>query len=142
MNRVTLVPMPWLRAHEQYVEARVVELMDKFRRTGCIDYAVVADESTGTVIDGHHRLEALRRLGAALVPAALVDYQDPAIGVRNWREDEPAPTKADVIQHAREGRLFPPKTTRHDFVRVLQPVDVPLARLMPGGSGTPVETPC
>lgn len=126
----TTVPLPWLKAHEQYVEARVVELLERFRRTGCVDYAVVVDRATGTVIDGHHRLEALRRLGAARVPVHLVDYQDPAIGVRCWREGEPAPTKEEVIRRAAEGRLYPPKTTRHDFVRVLDPVDAPLASLV------------
>lgn len=123
-------PIAWLKAHEEYVEARVVELLDRFRRTGCVDYAVVVDQATGTIIDGHHRYEALRRLGAALVPVHLVDYMDPAITVRSWREDERAPTKEEVVARAAKGLLYPPKTTRHDFVRVLHPVDVPLAQLM------------
>lgn len=127
---VATVPLSWLKAHEQYVEARVVELLERFRRTGCVDYAVVVDRATGTVIDGHHRLEALRRLGAASVPVVLVDYDDPAITVRCWREDEAAPTKDEVVRRAAEGKLYPPKTTRHDFVRVLEPADVPLATLM------------
>lgn len=124
-----LVPLEWLKAHEQFVEARVAELSERFRKNGCVDYAVVADRGTGTVIDGHHRLETLRRLGARRVPVVLVDYMDPAITVRNWRPDEPAPTKADVISRAADGKLYPPKTTRHDFVRVLHPVDVPLETL-------------
>ena len=123
-------PLSWLKAHEQYVEARVVELLERFRRTGCVDYAVVVDRATGTVIDGHHRLETLRRLGAAYVPVHYVDYADPAITIRAWREDEKPPTKEEVVQRAAEGRLYPPKTTRHDFVRALDPVDVPIARLM------------
>lgn len=123
------MPLPWLRAHEEYVEARVVELVERFRRTGHVDYAVVADRASGTVIDGHHRLEALRRLGASLVPAVLVDYHDAAIGIRTWREHEPVPSKDEVIRRALLGQLFPPKTTRHDFVRILEPADVPLAEL-------------
>jgi L-serine kinase (ADP) len=127
--RVSLVPAGWLKAHEQHVEARVLEVLDQFRRSGVVDYAVVADVETGTVVDGHHRLEALKRLHAVLVPAYLVDYKDPQITIRNWREGEAVPTKEDVIRHAAEGKLYPPKTTRHDFVRVLDPVDVPLAML-------------
>lgn len=125
-----LVPLAWLKPHEDYVEERVRELTDRFRRAGCVDYAVVADRDTGTVIDGHHRLETLRRLGARLAPAVLVDYMDPSIGVRNWRPDEPAPDKREVVARAAKGRLYPPKTTRHDFVRALDPVDVPLADLV------------
>lgn len=130
MSQPELVPIGWLRAHEHYVEARVMELVERFRRTGVIDYAIVADAETGTVIDGHHRLEALRRLDAERAPVVLVDYMDPAIGIRAWREQEAPPTKGEVVRRALEGRLYPPKTTRHDFVRVLHPADVPLARLM------------
>jgi L-serine kinase (ADP) len=130
-----LVPIEWLRAHEQYVEARVQELLQRFTKTGCVDYAVVADAATGTVIDGHHRLEALRRSGARLVPVNLVDYAHPSLTVANWRPDEPPVTKEEVLQRAREGRLFPPKTTKHDFVRVLDPVDVPLKMLQEPQAG-------
>lgn len=122
----SLVPIEWLRAHEEHIEERVQELVNQFTRYGCVDYAIVADANTGTVIDGHHRFEALRRLGARLVPAHLVDYADPKLTVKNWREDEPPVTKEEVVERARTGRLFPPKTTKHDFVRVMDPVDVSL----------------
>lgn len=128
-HRVSLVPLAWLRPHEAYVEDRVQELERRFAHTRRVDYAVVADARTGTVIDGHHRLETLRRLGASLVPAVLVDYMDPGITVRTWRDGESAPTKAEVVARAADGRLYPPKSTRHDFVRVLDPVDVPLEDL-------------
>lgn len=134
---MSLVPLEWLKAHEQFVEDRVQELTRRFTQSGRVDYAVVADARTGTVIDGHHRLETLRRLHARLVPAVLVDYLDPAITVRCWREGEAAPTKEEVVERARAGKLYPPKTTRHDFVRVLDPVDVPLEDLQAGAAPTP-----
>ena len=130
VQRASLVPIQWLKAHEDFVETRVLEVLANFQRSGVVDFAVVADAATGTVVDGHHRLEALRRLGALFVPAYLVDYRDPAITVRGWREGEAVPTKEDVLRHAAEGKLYPPKTTRHDFVRVMDPVDVPLAELV------------
>ena len=134
---MSLVPLEWLKAHEEYVEERVQELTRRFTQTGRVDYAVVADARTGTVIDGHHRLETLRRLRAQVVPAVLVDYMDPDITVRCWRENEVAPTKAEVVERARAGRLYPPKTTRHDFVRILDPVDVPLAELQASAAPAP-----
>lgn len=130
MNMASLVPIAWLKAHEEYDEARVKQVLDQFRTTGVVDYAVVADAATGTVVDGHHRLEALRRLHAYVVPALLIDYKDPKITIRAWREHETAPTKEDVIRMAAAGKLYPPKTTRHDFVRVIDAVNVPLAMLM------------
>lgn len=129
-HRVSLVPIGSLKAHEEHVESRVLEVLEQFRASGVVDYAVVADADTGTVVDGHHRLEALKRLHASLVPCYLIWYMDPDIGIRSWRDDEKPPTKDEVVQRAAEGRLFPPKTTRHDFIRVLDPVDVPLAMLV------------
>jgi ParB-like chromosome segregation protein Spo0J len=126
---VEIVPLAWLRPHEEYDEARVQEVLRLFTTRRSVDYAIVADRATGTIVDGHHRYEALRRLGAARAPALLVDYADPSITVRTWREDERAPTKAEIVARAREGRLYPPKSTRHDFVRALKPVDVPLEEL-------------
>jgi hypothetical protein len=130
MHRLSLVPIEWLKPHEQHVESRVLQLVEQFRKAGSVDYAVVADVATGTVVDGHHRLEALRRLGARFVPCYLIDYKDGSIGVAAWRDGETPPTKDEVLARAAEGRPFPPKTTRHDIVRVLDPVDVPLASLM------------
>lgn len=127
--RHALVPLSWLKAHEQYVEQRVAELVHHFTLRGAIDYAIVADERTGTVVDGHHRLEALRRLGATMAPAYLIDYADPGITVHTWRDGEKSPSKEEVVARAAAGNLFPPKSTRHDFVRVLDPVDVPLDKL-------------
>jgi len=124
-GRFALVPLAWLKAHEQYVETRVAQLVHHFQVRGAIDYAIVADERTGTVIDGHHRLEALRRLATTWAPAFLVDYADPRISVHTWREGEKAPAKEEVVARAATGDLFPPKSTRHDFVRQLDPVDVP-----------------
>lgn len=134
-TRHVLVPLAWLKAHEQHVEQRVAELVHHFQLRDAIDYAIVADERTGTVIDGHHRLMALRRLGARWAPVYLVDYQDPAITVHTWREGEKAPSKEEVVARAAAGRLYPPKSTRHDFVRMLDPVDVPLADLRAADAG-------
>ncbi|HUR69250.1 MAG TPA: ParB N-terminal domain-containing protein [Candidatus Thermoplasmatota archaeon] len=125
-KRHVLVPLPWLKAHEKHVEQRVAELVHHFELRNAIDYAIVADERTGTVIDGHHRLMALRQLGAAWAPVYLIDYASPAITVHTWREGEKAPSKEEVVERAARGELYPPKSTRHDFVRMLDPVDVPL----------------
>jgi len=37
------------------------------------------------ILDGHHRVSALRLLGCALTPVYLVDYEHPSIKVTRWR---------------------------------------------------------
>jgi len=130
MNHYTITPIERLRAHEEFVEERVLELIERFRIRNSVDYAIIIDDATGVVIDGHHRYEALRRMDAHHAPVHVVDYLgDDTIIVKNWREDEPAVSKRDIIDHAMTGRLYPPKTTRHDFIHTLDPIDVPLSRL-------------
>lgn len=127
---MALVPADRLRVHEQVVRPKVDELTAFLRREGQVKLAIVADAKTYVVLDGHHRLAALRALGAVRVPVLLVDYHDPAIRVGTWRAGERAPTKDEVLRQAELGKPYPPKTTRHFFPWKLQEEPVPLAKLM------------
>lgn len=126
---LTLVALSRLRAHEQFEEPRVQELQHRIQRDRSVPVAIVADAATLVVLDGHHRLEALRRLGCKRAPVMLVDYQRPDIRVGAWRHGETAPTKDEVLLQAQAGKLFPPKTTRHFFPWRFQESPVPLADL-------------
>lgn len=118
-----------LQPHEEVVEADLEELVEHIRARGVIDRPIVADAATRVVLDGHHRLAALQRLGCRLVPVHLVDYHDPGIQVDAWREDDVAPTKEVVLARASAGDLFPPKTTKHRMLRDLGRVPVRLSEL-------------
>ncbi|MCA1812516.1 MAG: ParB N-terminal domain-containing protein [Halobacteriales archaeon] len=128
--QLAFVPEEKLLAHEEVVPPKVDELLAVLRQEGAIRLAIVADERTLVVLDGHHRLTALRRLGAKRIPVLLVDYDSPDIRVGTWRPGEEPPTKDEVVAHARAGKLFPPKSTRHFFPWKLQEEPVPLAELM------------
>jgi hypothetical protein len=65
------------------------------------------------VLDGHHRLNALKELGFDKIPCLLVDYKNVKLGY--WREEYKYIRKKDVIKHALRGEKFPIKTTRHRF---------------------------
>jgi hypothetical protein len=119
-----------LLAHEEVVAPKVEELVALLRRDGVVRLAIVADERSLVVLDGHHRLTALRRLGARRIPVLLVDYLDPDIRVGTWRAGEHPPSKDEVVAQARAGKLYPPKTTRHFFPWKLQEQPVRLADLL------------
>jgi L-serine kinase (ADP) len=126
---IALVPAEKLLAHEQVVRPRVDDLVRIIRREQVVRLAIVADAASYVVLDGHHRLTALRELGCKRVPALLVDYHRPDIRVGTWRANEAPPTKEEVLRHAEAGKLFPPKSTRHFFPWKLQEEPVPLADL-------------
>lgn len=124
------LPVEQLRAHEEVVAPRVEELARLLEREGRVRLAIVADAETLVVLDGHHRLAALKKLGCRRVPVLLVDYHRPDIRVGTWREGDRAPTKEEVVRQARSGKLYPPKTTRHFFPWKLREEPVPLAQLL------------
>jgi len=111
-HKISLVSIECIKPHERTVKSKVRKLLRDLLSTLTLRKPVVVDEETLTLLDGHHRLFALRRLGVGLVPAALVNYSDPRILVRRWGGGE-AIEKRLVVERAMAGRLFPPKTTRH-----------------------------
>lgn len=127
---LSIVELSRLRAHEQFVEPRVQELQHRIQRDRSVPVAIVADAASLVVLDGHHRLEALRRLGCRRAPVMLVDYHRPDIRVGSWRQGEKPPTKDEVLLQAAAGKLFPPKTTRHYFPWKFQESPVPLDDLL------------
>lgn len=126
---VSFIDAHRLHAHEQFVEARVAELQAKMAKQGAVPVAIVADAKSLVILDGHHRYEALKRLGCRRVPVMLVDYHRADIRVSTWREGESPPEKDEVIAQALVGKLFPPKSTRHFFPWKFAEHPVPLAHL-------------
>ncbi|MDK2464269.1 MAG: ParB N-terminal domain-containing protein [Candidatus Korarchaeota archaeon] len=126
---VSLVPIYSLRPHEMTIPARRRHLGREILEDGVLRIPVLVDRQTGALLDGHHRLAALRSLGARAVPAALVNYSSPEVEVRPRRLDVPV-SKGLVRVTAASGRLLPPKTTRHVLPIDLPEVDVPLRDLL------------
>ncbi len=118
-----------LHAHEEVRPQRVEDLVEHLREVGHIQDPIVVDRETGVVLDGHHRLTALQRLGCRRVPVHLVDYEDASIELETWREDRDPPTKAEVVERALAGDLFPAKTTKHLNLDALGKVPVRLVEL-------------
>jgi len=126
---VSLVDAAALKVHEQTIPQKLEELVAALERDGVVRKAVVVDAKTLVVLDGHHRLAALRRLGCKRVPVMLVDYLRADIRVGTWRKGEKPPDKTEVLRRAQDGKPFPPKSTRHFFPWRLHEEAFPLAGL-------------
>ncbi len=123
-----LIDAAALLSHEQVEDAHLSELVEQIGRDGVLFRPVVVDRHSLVILDGHHRVLALRRLGCALVPAYLVDYFDSGIAVMPRRPEIPV-SKDSVIATGLRGRLYPPKTSRHEWEYPLEERPVPLAVL-------------
>lgn len=111
-----MVRLDELREHEQFDPEHLEELLQEIVRDGALKRPILVDVRTGTIIDGHHRYNCMKRLGKRYVPAYLVDYLSEEIVVEPW-ENRPPVTKEDVLRAALTGRKLPPKSSKH-MVRV------------------------
>ena len=113
-NSMQLIAINKVKSHERTFGRRVECLVKDIKTEGSIKQPIIVDKHSLMVLDGHHRVAALRRLGAARVPAYLLDYQDPRIRVYLRRKYLTMKMiKQAVLYCGLTGTLFPVKTTRH-----------------------------
>ena len=137
MKEIVFFEIEELKEHEEirpdYLEALKNEIMSD----GILKMPIAVDKNTCIILDGHHRLHALKRLGCKKIPVVLVDYQSPEIKVIAWREGETM-TKEKIIDTALSGKRMPSKTSKHmiflngewKHISAIQMIiDIPLEKL-------------
>lgn len=81
---ITLKKTSDLKAHEETIPDDLKRLVSALRDNPVLRHPIIADIHSGIVLDGTHRLAAVKRLKCNFIPAALVDYDDPRITVERW----------------------------------------------------------
>ena len=110
-----------LHGHERIRPALLQELTGQIRKDGYLRRPILVADVDFVILDGHHRVEALRALGARRIPAYLVDYFSDVVQLGTWPDAVVSVvTKEDVIRRGRTGDLFPPKTSRHTLTIQLE----------------------
>lgn len=128
--KFALIPIAGLVAHERADERAVARLVREIETKKVFVDPIWVDRATGTILNGHHRYRAAKRLGARRIPAYLFEYlDDPSISLDRWAPGPPI-RKEEVLAAAREGRLFPVKTTRHRLRESPPPRPIPLVELL------------
>ena len=109
---IGLIAVGTLRDTEEVDEAHVAWLIDTIRRDGVWRVPICVERIHRLVMDGHHRTEAARRMGLRRVPCLRFDYGQ----VRVYsRRPGLQVTPEDVIARGLSGRIYPVKSTRHEF---------------------------
>jgi hypothetical protein len=111
-DNICLIDLEALKEHEQIRPDYLEELKNEIVSDGILKMPIAVDKTTYIILDGHHRLHALRRMGCKRIPCILFDYQSPEIQVLPHREGETV-TKEMIIEIALTGRRMPPKTSKH-----------------------------
>ena len=112
LDDICFIELEALKEHEEIRPDYLEQLKNEILSDGILKMPIAVDKNTYIILDGHHRLHALRKIGCKRIPVILFDYQSPEIEVIPWREDENI-TKEMIVQTALAGRRMPPKTSRH-----------------------------
>ena len=128
---VRLVPIEWLKPHEEIKVKPRDKLLDMTNRWGGFTKPILVDTHTGALLDGHHRLSISKELGLKLIPAICLDYlNSELISLELWpNANIESIEKPDVIEMCLGNELYPPKTTKHVVIYDLPPILVTLEEL-------------
>lgn len=128
---VKLVPVNWLKPHEEIKVKPRDKLLDMTNRWGGFTKPILVDTHTGALLDGHHRLSVAKELGLKLIPAICLDYlNSELISLELWpNANIESIEKAEVIEMCLGNELYPPKTTKHVVIYDLPPILVTLEEL-------------
>lgn len=81
---ITLVEIDRLVLHEEIVPEMLKTLISKIRKDQRQISPVIVDKETLVVLDGMHRVEALRKLGCRFVGVCLINYMSENIRIERW----------------------------------------------------------
>ncbi|MEM0028745.1 MAG: ParB N-terminal domain-containing protein [Ignisphaera sp.] len=82
--RIEIVPIDMLISHEDVEKQRLLNILGELSMAGILRKPVIVDEKRYIVIDGHHRVSALKILGARHIPVVLADYSSDISDVGGW----------------------------------------------------------
>jgi len=82
--QIKLVELGKLRIHEEIIPELLDSMVDEIKSNGMLRHPIIADMNTLVVLDGMHRVAALKKIKCRYVPACLVDYDSPKVKVGCW----------------------------------------------------------
>ncbi|MBD1559762.1 ParB N-terminal domain-containing protein [Vibrio sp. S9_S30] len=107
-----LIDVRKLKPHEHVDPLNVKSVYDSIVRTGAWLEPIIIDRETNTIMDGHHRYEAARKLNLDKIPCYTACYSSNDISIVSWKTGE-AINHIDILEAAESGKLLPIKSTRH-----------------------------
>ena len=73
-----------LHIHEEIIPESLNQLADKIGGDSFVKHPVIVDGESLVVLDGMHRVAAIKKLGYRLMLVCLVNYDSPSVKVERW----------------------------------------------------------
>lgn len=130
MDKISLIPIGMLKPHEATVPEKVLALLLKILKEGRWLQPIIIHNKTFTIMDGHHRYKAALLLGLKLIPCFLLNYEKDVVVCS--RRANYIITPNSIIQHSTKNKLYPYKTTKHQFCPTykLKTLNLPIKGLL------------
>jgi len=113
-----------LKPHENIRNGKLESLIKSLEKKPFV-VPIIVDKKHRIILDGHHRYNALKKMGYTKIPAHIVDYEK----VNLRPHGKMKVSKDIVIERALSGELLPPKTTKHIYKKKWKKIRVPLEKL-------------
>lgn len=82
--RIAIVDIDLLLLQEGVIPELLDQLTAQIESDECLNHPIIVDSESYLVLDGVHRVTALKKLKCTRIPACLVDYKNPAIQIFSW----------------------------------------------------------
>ncbi len=109
---IKLIDLEKLKIHEKGSHSRLEEVKRMIISACAFTEPIIVEKDHLVILDGHHRVTALKQMGYRRIPAYLVDYFKQNVRV-NSRRSNYRVSKDLVISRAVSGQPYPSKTSRH-----------------------------
>jgi hypothetical protein len=90
---LSIVPLDDILPHEKTISSLLKTIRYDMRRTGCQRDPILVDRRTHLALDGMHRIEALRSLGAKYAVCAEYDFNERSVRLERWLRTLVAPSR-------------------------------------------------
>ena len=95
--QIKLVELGKLHIHEKIISELLDSMVDEIKSSGMLRHPIIADVNKLVVLDGMHRVAALKKIKCCYVPACLVNYDSPNVKVGCWYRTVEGRTSTDAL---------------------------------------------
>jgi len=136
--RVDVRPISSVLPHEETVDELASRLANQIRKDGLQRDPIIIDSATLVVLDGMHRVRALRSLGARHILCQFVDYESREVKLDRWARVAKCASIDGLLTVAKRLGVSR-RVSRKEAIALLEERGTPLAVLTAQSSFVSVE---
>lgn len=111
---VELIELSKLLPHEMTIRSEIEWLIKDLKMNKILIWPILVDKNTNLILDGHHRVFAMKELGYSKIPAHILNYDDEMIKLDTWYPVINIPTD-DLINILKETSVMVKKVEKSNL---------------------------